>query len=133
LVLWAILLCVLIVYYDSHHKTNPASPVIMGLCRVLVYFSAAAFAGSAVQSAVLIGAGCLLAYMIGLTYVAKQENLTEVKNLWPLLFLAAPFVLYSPGVPYLLLLMWVIYSLTHLIKAKKNIPRAVVSLIAGIS
>src|SRR5262245_39885972 len=61
LVLWAIFLCVLIVYYDSHHKNNPASPVFMGLCRVLVYLSAAAFAGSAGQPAVLIGAGCLLA------------------------------------------------------------------------
>ena len=34
----------------------------------------------------------LLCYLIGLTYVAKQETLGEVRNLWPLLFLGVPLV-----------------------------------------
>src|SRR3954451_19544484 len=30
-------LCVCIVIYDATHKANPLAPVVMGLCRVLVY------------------------------------------------------------------------------------------------
>ena len=30
-----------IVFYDWHHKENPLSPIVMGLCRVLVYVTAA--------------------------------------------------------------------------------------------
>ena len=84
----------------------------------------------------------LAAYLIGLTYVAKQENLNELRNLWPLVFLVVPFAYASPlfatwnwGVLYYLaLLAWVIYALSFLMgRAERNIPRAVVSLIAGIS
>ena len=31
----------LIVLYDAHHKGTPLSPLIMGLCRVFVYLTAA--------------------------------------------------------------------------------------------
>jgi 4-hydroxybenzoate polyprenyltransferase len=30
-----------IVLYDSHHKNNPLSPVLMGMCRMLVYITSA--------------------------------------------------------------------------------------------
>jgi hypothetical protein len=42
------------------------------------------------------GSLVLLSYLIGLTYVAKQENLREYKNVWPLAFLFAPFI-YAAG------------------------------------
>ena len=29
-----------ILFYDWHHKNNPLSPLVMGLCRVLVYVTA---------------------------------------------------------------------------------------------
>ena len=136
-ILWGSALSALIVYYNYRHKRDPASPSIMALCRVMVYFcAAAATGGTALTPKVIGGAAVLMAYMIGLTYVAKQENLTEVKNLWPLVFLAAPFLYayaVAPGILYPLFLAWVLYALSHLFKAKKNIPRAVVSLIAGIS
>src|SRR5690606_23727822 len=44
----------------------------------------------------LAGAAVVWAYVIGLTYVAKQEKLGRVASLWPLLFLAAPFVYGAP-------------------------------------
>ncbi|HLH32988.1 MAG TPA: UbiA family prenyltransferase [Terriglobia bacterium] len=140
-VFWAVALCGLIVYYDWHHKEDPMSPVIMGLCRVLVYFSAAAIAGTSLIRPVIAGGAVLLCYMIGLTYIAKQENLREIKNLWPILFLAAPFVYCADTLlkgdwrvlSYMALLLWVLYSVRFLLRPRKNIPRAVVNLIAGIS
>ena len=45
-----------IVFYDLHHKNNPWSPVVMGLCRALVYV----VAGCAV-AAEAPGGGLLLA------------------------------------------------------------------------
>jgi hypothetical protein len=131
-----------ITFYDAHHKANPLSPVVMGLCRVLVYVTAALAVAGRAGTAVLGGAGVLLCYLIGLTYVAKQENLTEYRNVWPLLFLAAPFAYAAPtlvlgpagAVVYLGFLAWVVYAVALLVRpGRPNIRTAVVSLIAGIS
>ena len=42
----ALVLAALIVLYNWHHKANPLSPVVMGLCRVMVYVAAALPGGS---------------------------------------------------------------------------------------
>lgn len=132
----------LIVYYDFRHKRDPLSPVVMAVCRSMIYLIAGALVGSAFSVPVLMGAAVLTAYVIGLTYVAKQENLDEVRNLWPLLFLAAPlgyaltFLQREPwSVLWLLALLgWVSYALSFLTRRDgRDIPRTVVSLIAGIS
>jgi hypothetical protein len=130
-----------IVLYDLWHKKNPLSPILMGLCRVLVYLTAALATGGTLAAAAP-GALVLLSYLIGLTYVAKQENLAEVKNLWPLLFLAAPvvypFTRAALG-PLVLVFVaavaaWALRALKLLrTRAKGSIPRAVAALIAGIS
>jgi 4-hydroxybenzoate polyprenyltransferase len=136
------LLAALIVAYDVWHKDNPLSPLLMGACRVLVYVTVALAAAGRLGPAVVGGAGALLCYLIGLTYVAKQENLTEVRNLWPLAFLAAPGVYALPallvsGVASVLLVAfvgWVAYAVSWLVRPRgRDIRRAVVSLIAGIS
>jgi 4-hydroxybenzoate polyprenyltransferase len=136
------LLAGLITAYDAWHKANPLSPVVMGLCRVLVYLTAALAVAGRIDPAVAGGAAALLSYLVGLTYVAKQENLTEVRHLWPLAFLAGPFlyawpVLRGAGVAALLyvgLLAWVAYAVAWLVRpARRDIRRAVVSLIAGIA
>jgi len=131
-----------ITYYDWNHKNNLFGPVVMGLCRVLVYVGAGLCITLALPSALWIGAGLMLCYLIGLTYVAKQENLGQVENLWPLIFLAAP-VAYGAwlaaaqtvaGLFWLLFSGWMLVALWFLRRrAKGDIPRAVVSLIAGIS
>jgi UbiA prenyltransferase family len=131
-----------IVLYDWHHKDNPLSPALMGLCRVLVYL-AAGLAFAVPPPAILwLAALLLLCYLIGLTYVAKQENLGEVRNLWPLLFLAAP-MLYAlvaaagsmtSGVLFVLFAIWVGVALWFLRRRQPgDVPRAVISLIAGIA
>lgn len=132
----------LIIFYDAHHKANPWSPLLMGLCRVLVYVTAAVAVAGHLEPRVLAGAAVLLSYLIGLTYVAKQENLAEFRNLWPLLFLGAPFVYGIPALTagpvgaalYLGFLAWVGYAISLLVRpGRVNFPRAVVSFIAGIS
>ena len=93
----SVLLAAVITAYDAWHKANPLSPVVMGLCRVLVYVTAALAVAGRIDLPVWGGAAVVLSYLIGLTYVAKQENLTEVRNLWPLVFLAAPVSLRVAG------------------------------------
>jgi 4-hydroxybenzoate polyprenyltransferase len=135
-------LAAVITLYDWHHKKYLFSPVVMGLCRVLVYVGAGLCYTLAPPAALWIGAGLMLCYLIGLTYVAKQENLGKVENLWPLVFLAAP-VAYGAwlatahamvGIFWLLFSGWLLVALWFLRRrGKGDIPRAVVSLIAGIS
>lgn len=131
-----------ITFYDWHHKKNVFGPVVMGLCRVLIYVGAGLGITLALPAALWIGAALMLCYLIGLTYVAKQENLGKVENLWPLVFLAAP-VAYgawlamaqpAAGLFWLLFTGWMLLALWFLRRRRKgDIPRAVVSLIAGIS
>lgn len=134
-------LAAVIIAYDVWHKGNPFSPVLMGLARALVYLTAGIASVGRIDSDLLEGALLLLAYLIGLTYVAKQETLGRVRNLWPLVFLAVPFVYVSFTIPgsateiaiVLGFAAWVAYALSLLVREPRRIPRAVVSLIAGIS
>ncbi len=91
----------------------------------------------------LTAAALLLAYVCGLSYVAKQEINPRVENLWPLGVLLIPFVVLAPtvrlGWPQVLLFAgfaaWTGYALSFVrgMRREPNVPRAVVSLIAGIS
>ena len=131
-----------IVYYDWHHKANPLSPLWMGVCRMLVPITAAYAVTATPPIPVFHAALLLLSYLIGLTYVAKQESLGEVRNLWPLLFLAAPIVygstlaLDDPTAAVLAVAFsgWTLFALSFLWRRRPgDVPRAVVSLIAGMS
>jgi 4-hydroxybenzoate polyprenyltransferase len=135
-ILCAIALASLIIFYDAYHKQNPWSPVVMGLCRVGVYATAAFVVARDVDAAVLWGLVALLSYLIGLTYIARQENLARVTNLWPLGFLLIPFWIGFPhnlfAVPFFLGWMAATqHALTLL--ARRSIRDAVTLLIAGIS
>lgn len=132
----------LIVLYDWHHKGNPLSPVVMGLCRVLVYVAAGVCVTHPLPAALWIGAALLLCHLIGLTYAAKQENLSEPGHLWPLFFLAAPLayglvlaVAQPPAAIFLAALAAaVVVSLAFLRRRRPgDVPRAVMTLIAAIS
>jgi 4-hydroxybenzoate polyprenyltransferase len=129
-----------IVLYDAHHKQNPWAPLLMGLCRVLIYVSVALGLGAVWDVRASLSALALLGYLMGLTYVARQENLSELTNMWPLLLLSAPFVIAFPRaldlhlLVYLLLAGWVAYSLRFLVVERgRSIPGAVARLIAGIA
>jgi 4-hydroxybenzoate polyprenyltransferase len=131
-------LAIAIVFYDMHHKRNPLAPFVMGLCRVGVYTTAALATGATLCSALLVGCGALLAYLIGLTYVARQENLLKLTSLWPMGFLAIPFVIAPPhGHGHWAFAIWIFFLMWTLRCLKLAITRqirpAVTGLIAGIS
>ena len=60
-----------IVAYDAWHKDNPISPLLMGLCRALVYVVAALAVAGTAAGAVLPAAAVLGLYVAGLTQVSK--------------------------------------------------------------
>ena len=131
-----------IVLYDAWHKNNPFSTVLMAACRVLVYATAALAVSGRVDPPVVMAAALLLAYVMGLTYVAKQENLAQFRNMWPLLPLLVPFLVTAPkvvdaplaGVIWLVFFAWVSFTVSRLLtKGRGVIPRVVVRLIAAIS
>ncbi|MDA1098972.1 MAG: UbiA family prenyltransferase [Proteobacteria bacterium] len=132
-----------IVYYDWRHKADPFGPAWMGLCRVLIYLAAAFLVTAQPPTVLYLGALGLFCYLIGLTYIAKQENLGRVANLWPLLFLAVPVLAagclaaQTGGLTLLLaavFVLWMVNALRYLWRrGPGDIPRAVVSLIAGMS
>lgn len=132
-----------ILFYDWHHKGNPLSPVSMGLCRVLAYVTAGYAAVTFPASDLWIGALVCLSYLVGLTYAAKQETLDKIGNLWPLFFLLAPIFCAMTNIAGLTwfgwaiivgLVAWLGLALRYLMRRQKgDVPRAVTSLIAGIS
>jgi 4-hydroxybenzoate polyprenyltransferase len=72
----ALVLCGLIVFYDISHKSNPFGPVMMALCRVSVYALAAlAVRRPPLPTAVYLGAGALLLYLVFLSTLARKETL----------------------------------------------------------
>lgn len=135
-------LAVAIVFYDAFHKNNPLSPLVMGLCRVLVVVTAAYAYTASPPSAVWLAATGLLCHLIGLTYIAKQEHLDRIGHLWPLGFLALP-LLYGASlavsaplaaVPLVLYAAVLVLALGLLRRRRPgDVPRAVVTLIAGMS
>jgi heme O synthase-like polyprenyltransferase len=138
----AAILAGVIVLYDAWHKGNPASPLLMGVCRLLAYVSAGLAVAPSLPEGLWVAALVSFCWLIGLTYVAKQETLARIGNLWPLAFLAAPVVygaLHVEKGPLVLLLtvclaVWAVLLVSKLMRrGKPAIPEVVVGLIAGIS
>jgi hypothetical protein len=130
-----------IVLYDAWHKANPLSPLIMGLCRLLVYVTAALAVAGFISANVAVAAAVALSYLIGLTYAAKQETLGRITNAWPLGFLAVAVVYagwsattgLAGFVAAVAFVAWLAYAMQFLLRpGRVNVPRAVVSLIAGL-
>jgi len=141
-VLAGIALAATIVFYDWRHKGNPLSPVVMGFCRFLVYVTAGYAVVEASATPLWWAAFLLLCYLIGLTYIAKQETLDVVRNLWPLGFLGLPIIYaaiaatqsLASALLFGVFTAWVAFALNYLRRRRPgDVPRAVVSLIAGIS
>ena len=140
--LWGTLLAVVIVLYDVWHKGNTLSPVVMGSCRALVYLGTGVAVSGGISQATIIGAAALASHVAGITYVAKQESLDRVGNLWPLLLLAAPLLVALPAlfsgltviIAFILLLGADAVAIRLLVKrpVPGAVPLAVSGLIAAI-
>jgi hypothetical protein len=130
-----------IVVYDLWHKTNPTSPAIMAAARALVYLTASLAVAGTVSNQLLLWAGLLFAFVVGLTAVAKAEAGSGLAGYWPVALLALPAILFIATVPpsgeWLLLLLfaaWTAYAASFVYRSVgRSIGRAVGYLIAGIS
>ena len=132
-----------IIYYDSRHKNDPMAPMVMALCRSLIYVTTSfAISGIASEAALGAAAACFC-YTAGLTYVASRENLSEIGNLWPVAVIGLPVIYGLPWalagiresvVAVSLLGAWIGYSLSFAVRARgRSVPGAVVRLIAGMA
>ncbi|MDP9365908.1 MAG: UbiA family prenyltransferase, partial [Chloroflexota bacterium] len=130
-----------IAVYDLWHKTNPASPLLMAACRALVYVTAALAVAPPVTGEVLLWAGLLFGYVVGLTAIAKTEAGERLGGYLPAALVVLPGVIFAasepPAAAWPLLaafLAWVAYGASFVYRAeRRSIGRAVGSLIAGIS
>ena len=137
----AIALALAILLYDWLHKRTRLSPAIMGATRFLSYMLAALAVG-VFSDAALWGALGLFAWIIGLTYAAKQEAYDRLGAAWPLAVLALPlaYTLWLGLAAPLALPAWLAlaavagFALRRLFRrAPGDVPKAVVTMIAGVS
>lgn len=148
----AAVLLALILLYDWQHKRWAFSPWIMGACRLFVYLSAGALVSVWYSNFALILAGlCLMAYIAGITMLARTEHLNSGRGVNALsgtiaksgplllLFLPALFALYLGYDKPLCLLMvvatfcWLMMSVKQASSAKPGcVPKAIGALLAGI-
>lgn len=140
-----------VILYDWLHKRTVLSPVIMGATRFLSYALAALAAGAVAAPSVvgpanllwaLIGAVGLFAWIVGLTYAAKQEAYDRIGAAWPLVVLAVPllFALWLGLAVPVTLIFWAglaavaAFALHRLFRRNPgDVPKAVVTMIAGVS
>lgn len=126
--------------YNWLHKRSALGPVIMGICRFLVYATAALSAGGG-GTTVWLGAFGLFCHVVGLTYAAKQEAYNTLGAVWPLMVMAVPvgvgIWMADESISWLFLagyVGWGVFALRLLFRRQSgDVPKAVVSLIAGIA
>jgi 4-hydroxybenzoate polyprenyltransferase len=72
---WGVALIAAIAIYDVSHKGKWYGPMIMGLCRALVYCVAASSVVGTITPEVFLAGGVMWLYVIALTWIAKAANL----------------------------------------------------------
>ena len=136
--------CAAVLVYNRWHKGHAWSPIVMGACRAGLYATAALAVSGELGPVVLIGAGALWLYIVGLTHIARFETGTVMDRAWVAAFVLSPLVAAAPAVVtqrrllpalcFALLLGWSLRCMSFALRGGKGqIPRAVVSLIAGVS
>ena len=135
-----------VVLYDATHKRIAFSPVVMALCRYLLFLTAGAASAEGINGETMWSALVLGGYIVGLSYVARTESTTGLRQVWPLLLLGFPLVLagflnpphaWSRGHiagPALLFTLWTFRSVLALARPGGSGSREAVSgLLAGIA
>jgi hypothetical protein len=142
--LLGLLLALAILVYNATHKSIPFSPVVMALCRYLLFLAAGSASARGAQGLTAWSALALGGYIVGLSYVAKGESTGGLKRWWPLAGLAVPLVLalfanppsawVEPIVaaPAVMLIIWCARALTRLFRPDEGPRRTVSDLLAGI-
>lgn len=72
--LWSGLLVATILYYEVRHKRDPLAPIVMGLCRGLVYCTVAAAVAGSVLLPVAGAALLMTVYVAVLSLIARRAG-----------------------------------------------------------
>lgn len=139
---FSIFLATSILVYDAVHKLVTFSPLLMALCRLFLYLTAASGAVTGVTGLSVWSALALACYIVGLSYLARNEAAGVIIQRWPQLLLAIPVLLAlvvndgsSRGTALLaaaILVLWSVRSLRSVWAEPRNVSRAVSGLLAGI-
>ncbi len=137
--------CILL--YNRFHKGYPWAPLVMGACRVGLYAMAAFSFTSSPPALFWVASLALWAYVVGLTHVARFETGSRLSQTWVTSSLAAPALVVIYGLASasfgardwwlaaaltVAQVSWIVFAVRWT-RQPRGIPRAVVSLIAGIS
>ena len=141
LITLGLVLC--IVAYDLVHKQTALAPLLMAGCRFLLYLVAGSAALGGLSPKLLWCAGSLSVYIIGLSYIARQEAQSVTPSPWasrlvfvPLLPAIRWFETSNPFVVLPLMLgftAWVLWFIRAMaLGGPRTIGRTVSALLAGI-
>ena len=140
--IFGVLLAASILLYNWLHKMVTFSPLLMALCRLLLYLTASSAAVMGVTGLAMWSGLALAAYIVGLSYLARKEATGVVIQHWPQLLLVLPPVLAllvndrESFQPALLIgavfVLWTVRTLRSVWTEPRNVPRAVGGLLAGI-
>jgi len=138
----AVLLAGSIVLYDWLHKMVTFSPLLMALCRLLLYLVAASAAVTGVTGLAMWSGLAMAAYIVGLSYLARKEATGVVIQHWPQFVLLVPPALallvndresfQSALLIGAVVVLWTVRSLRSVWMEPRNVSRAVTGLLAGI-
>jgi 4-hydroxybenzoate polyprenyltransferase len=138
----SILLVASILLYDAIHKIVAFSPVLMALCRFLLYLVAASAAVGGITGLAIWSALALGFYVVGLSYLARKESTGVVIQRWPQLLILVPPILAwvvndgaSRSTAWMFMVVFVLWtarSLRSVWVEPHNISRTVAGLLAGI-
>jgi hypothetical protein len=134
---------VCLVLYNAIHRLIALSPVLLGICRFLLYLIAGSTATGGVTGCCLWCGLALATYVTGLGCFERLEPLPGPRTYWPLVLLAAPLCLAlilddgNSREPGLLLsavfALWTIRCLRYTLwGSDKDLARTVSGLFAGI-
>jgi 4-hydroxybenzoate polyprenyltransferase len=134
--LLAVGLTILIVVYDWTHKRTRTAPLLMAICRFLLYLTAASVGIAGITPRAIFFAIALAVYVASLSDLARSESrpTAVLPYLWLLLvapvltalILDPPYVTVLRSLPLVLCIGWA------MLVARESVGRAVGLLLAGI-
>jgi 4-hydroxybenzoate polyprenyltransferase len=88
-----VLLILSILLYDAVHKRIRFGPILMAICRFLLYVIAASVANNGVTGRSIWCGLALALYIVGLSFFARGESVHHKLHYWPAFLMAAPVIL----------------------------------------